>query len=110
MKIPNADRAIVDIEKLRDYCLSETHPRGKHKARVFISALGLTNENVKELQEALLSAVQNEEANLGENDSYGQRYSLDFLMKHKNQEATIRSAWIVRRGEQIPRLTSCYVF
>lgn len=109
MKIPNADRAIVDIEKLRDYCLSETHPRGKHKARVFASALGLTLENAKELQESILSAVINEDSEFGENDAYGQRYILDFVMKYKNKEATIRSTWIIRRGEEIPRLTSCYV-
>lgn len=109
MKIPNADRAVVDIEKLRDYCLSESHPRGKHKARVFASALGLTMENAMELQESLLYAVMNEEAELGESDGYGQRYILDFSMKHRNNEAMIRSTWIIRRGEETPRLTSCYV-
>lgn len=35
MKLPNGDRAVVDIVKLTDYCLSTTHPRGRHKARVF---------------------------------------------------------------------------
>lgn len=35
MKLPNADRAVVGLAKLRDYCLSPTHPRGRHKARVF---------------------------------------------------------------------------
>jgi len=109
MKIPNADRAIIDIEKLRDYCLSESHPRGKHKARVFVSALGLTTENAIELQESLLSAVISEDAELSENDEYGQRYILDFVMRYKNKEATIRSTWIGRRGEETPRLTSCYV-
>jgi hypothetical protein len=44
MKVPNAERAIVEIEKLRDYCLSESHPRGKHKARVFASVLGITTD------------------------------------------------------------------
>ncbi len=109
MKIPNADRAIIDIEKLRDYCLSESHPRGKHKARVFVSALGLTTENAIELQESLLSAVISEDAELSENDEYGQRYILDFVMRYKNKEGTIRSTWIGRRGEETPRLTSCYV-
>lgn len=32
----------VDMAKLRDYCLSETHLRGRHKARVFRARLGLT--------------------------------------------------------------------
>jgi hypothetical protein len=109
MKLPNAARAIVDIEKLRDYCLSESHPRGKHKARVFATALGLTATDVFELREAILSAVQVEEAIAGERDEYGQRYIVDFSMRRQGREAVIRSAWIVRRGEDAPRLTSCYV-
>jgi hypothetical protein len=31
MKLPNAERAFVDVRKLRDYCLSGEHPRGQHK-------------------------------------------------------------------------------
>ena len=34
MKFPNGVRAVVDIEKLRDYCLSAQQPEGRHKARV----------------------------------------------------------------------------
>jgi hypothetical protein len=41
MKIPNADRAVVDIRKLRDYCLNPQHDEGKHKARLFAVALGM---------------------------------------------------------------------
>ncbi len=50
MKLPNRDRAVVDLAKLRDYCLSEVHPRGKHKARVFRVALGLTTQDAEELR------------------------------------------------------------
>jgi hypothetical protein len=38
MKLPGADVAIVDVEKLTGYCLNPEHPRGKHKARVFADA------------------------------------------------------------------------
>ena len=30
MVIPNAEHAVVDIRKLRDYCLDPLHPEGKH--------------------------------------------------------------------------------
>ena len=43
MKSPNGVRAVVDIEKLRDYCLSAQHPEGRHKARVFLSVLGMAS-------------------------------------------------------------------
>ncbi len=109
MKLPNAASAIVEIEKLRDYCLSESHPRGKHKARVFAMALGLTASDALELRDAILSAVRMEEAVAGERDEYGQRYMLDFFIRREGREAIVRSAWIIRRGEDVPRLTSCYV-
>lgn len=38
MHIPNAEQAVVDIRKLREYCLSMTHPRGKHKADEIMDA------------------------------------------------------------------------
>jgi hypothetical protein len=40
-RLPNGNRAIVDGQKPTDYCLSPTHPRGRHKARVFREALGI---------------------------------------------------------------------
>lgn len=45
MQIPNCERAIVDIVKLRDYCLNLDHIRGRHKARIFRNALGLTMDD-----------------------------------------------------------------
>ena len=33
MKLPNGDRAVVELAKLTDYCLDPGHPRGRHKAR-----------------------------------------------------------------------------
>jgi hypothetical protein len=44
-----------------------------------------------------------------ENDRYGRRYVVDFMMKGRAGIATIRSHWIIRLGENIPRLTTCYV-
>lgn len=109
MKLPNANQAIVEIEKLRDYCLSESHPRGKHKARVFAARLGMTAEQAEELRKLILQAVQTENAEPGERDECDQRYVVDMQISHSGNEATVRSTWIVRSGEAAPRLTSCYV-
>ncbi len=96
VKLPNSGDAVVDVRKLRDYCLSPRHPRGRHKARVFVSALGLTANDA-------------EEAVPAENDEYGERYMLDFEMETEAGIATVRSGWTVRRKEDFPRLTSCWV-
>ncbi len=74
MKLPNGERAVVDIEKLVAYCLNFEHQRGKHKARVFQAVLGLTAADADELAGALLAAAREQEATLGETDDYGQRY------------------------------------
>jgi len=109
MTLPNAGRAVVDIAKLREYCLNPNHPWGRHKARVFASALGLTQDDADVLREALLSAAVKSDARKGDKDDHGQRYILDFQMAGPAGEAMVRSSWIVLKGEDIPRLTSCYV-
>lgn len=110
MKLPNPERAVVDLVKLRDYCLSPHHQRGRHKARVFANKLGLTIERAALLQQALLDAARNEEAVTTERDNYGQRYLIDFTMSGPaGQQGMIRSGWIIRCGEDFPRLITCYV-
>ncbi|MGZ8223397.1 MAG: DUF6883 domain-containing protein [Methylobacter sp.] len=110
MKLPNGVRAVIDIEKLRDYCLSAQHPEGRHKARVFLSALEITSSDADKLREILLvAAAANNEALMTGTDQYGSRYTLDVLVTWKRHEALVRSAWIIKTSEDFPRLVSCYV-
>jgi hypothetical protein len=101
---------VVEIVKLRDYCLSGTHPRGRHKARVFRFRLGLTDGDAGLLCQALLDAAQDRQRELKPTDAdeYGQRYVLDFPMTTAVGTATVRSAWIVLAGQDVLRLISCY--
>lgn len=109
MRLPNPDRAIVDMRKLRDYCLSTDHPRGRHKARVFARTLGFTSANAEELRDLLLTAARTWDAIPADADAYGQRHVVDLVVNTLGEDVTIRSTWIVRTGEDFPRLTSCYV-
>jgi len=59
VRLPNAGRAVVDIEKMRNYCLNPDHRRGCHKARVFAAALGLTRDHAGDLRDNLLAAALN---------------------------------------------------
>lgn len=108
LPIPNAEKAIVDIHKLRDYCLNPEHDDGKHKARLFLSILGMTADNAEELRQILLEVIQSHEARLGRQDEFGQRYTLDFRIEWQNRSATLRSGWIIEHDSEIPRLTTCY--
>jgi hypothetical protein len=108
MIIPNAERAVVDIRKLRNYCLNPAHDEGKHKARLFVAALDMTRDSAEDLRIALLQAVKTHDARLGRRDEYGQRYVVDFMLEWRGKRAMIRSGWIIEHGLDIPRLTSCY--
>ena len=57
MPIPHAERAVVDIRKLRDYCLHPMHDEGQHKARLFATALGMTADDAEDLRTLLLQVV-----------------------------------------------------
>ena len=65
MLLPNGERAIVDIRKLRDYCLNPDNPRGSRKARVFRSALGMKLDALA-LRQRLLQVAVSEPAQVGE--------------------------------------------
>ncbi|WP_371744328.1 DUF6883 domain-containing protein [Acidithiobacillus ferrooxidans] len=45
MKLPGSGHAYIDDQKLVGYCLNPEHPEGRHKARVFYSALGLSQSD-----------------------------------------------------------------
>jgi hypothetical protein len=109
MKLPNAEASIVEIEKLRDYCLSREHPRGRHKARVFLSLLGMTAAHAEELRAALIEAALKEDAVQGVSDQYGTRYIIDFDLRRCGRMARIRSCWIVLKSEIAPRFVTCYI-
>jgi hypothetical protein len=107
--LPNAEKAIIRLEKLRDYSLDLSHPVGKHKARVFESATGMTQSDAPRLMEMILRAVLLNDVVSSEKTVHGERYAVDFQILGKNDPVTIRTAWIIDVNETIPRLTSCYI-
>jgi hypothetical protein len=108
MKLPHPERAVVDVAKLRDYCLSPLHEDGKHKARVFAAALGIGQANAEWLRQRLLEGAHGDAVLIGRSQ-YGSLYMVDFSVRAFRGEAVVRSGWLVRASEDFPRLTTCYV-
>jgi hypothetical protein len=108
-RLPNADRAVIEIEKLRGYSLNPGHEPGMHKARVFRAALGLGPEDAEWLRETILLKVVGAAAVKGPPSPFGEKYAVDIEVERGGRTATVRTAWIVERGADFPRLTSCYV-
>jgi Domain of unknown function (DUF6883) len=109
MRLPNADRAILDIRKIEDYCLSASHPRGRHKARVFREALELERGDAAWLRDVLLEAARSSEAQQVTADAWGSYWRVDATFRRQGNSAVVRTVWIVRSGEDIPRFVTCWV-
>ena len=97
------------MAKLRDYSLDPIHSKGKHKARVFASALGLTRNDAEWLRDELLRAAKELDCTLGPRTEHGQRYVIVFDLKRGDKIAPIRSVWNIRPDEDFPRLITCFV-
>jgi hypothetical protein len=100
---------MVPIAKLRDYSLNPDHPRARHKARVFRSALGLGQSDAARLAQIILQHLVNAPARPVVVDRYGSRYEIDLLVSVGERNATLRTGWIIPTGEMAPRLTTCFV-
>ena len=109
MNLPNGDRADLG-SKLEDYSLNPSHRDGRHKARVFASVLGITLANRQLLRDALARAAAVSDAAESRGDNgFGEVFVLRFPLTTDRNTATVLSVWILRHGEDFPRLTTCYI-
>jgi hypothetical protein len=108
-RLPNADRAILDIRKIENYCLNALHPHGRHKARAFRAALGIGSAEAEWLRGCLLDGVRIYDATQIGSDRFGSRWRVDIAVSHDESQATVRSVWIIRIGEAVPRLVTCWI-
>ena len=108
MKLPGGGQAVVPDGKIEAYCLSVEHPEGRHKARVFAAALGLTLVHAAFLKRRLLEAARDAEAERVGITPFGTLYRIRFMLEFRNRTAMIRSGWIVG-PDGVPRLTTAMV-
>jgi len=71
--VPENDKAIVSIEKVRDYLLSPYHPVGKFKARFFYN-IGYTQNDWEKFSEDIKNLLLNGEVEKKEITDYGVKY------------------------------------
>ena len=79
MSLPNADRAIIDPAKVRDYLLSGSHPVGRFKATLFV-ALGYTADRWEILRDDLLTLARTCVATPGQSSLFGLKFELDGIL------------------------------
>lgn len=96
--------AVIDAAKVRDYLLSEAHPVGRFKAE-FFKALGFRQDRWQELERALRVHAEQHEAGAVGRSEYGTKYEeVGPLVGPEGRTAEVLVAWIVRTGENVPRL------
>jgi hypothetical protein len=108
MKLPNGDQAKISIQKLVSYCLNPDHPSGKHKARVFESALNITASNADFLRELIQAAAIEGEVVQQDATTFGQVFKVDWTVPDTNG-IELRTIWEIRTKDSNPRLVSAFI-
>jgi hypothetical protein len=108
MKLPNAERAVVEREKIVDYLLNPAHRHGASKAR-FFSSFGFRIEQWERLAEAFRRHGRVHEVTRVRETGHGPRYEVEGeLMAPDGRSPRVRSVWQMDRGEVAPRLITAY--
>ncbi len=106
--LPHADHAIVDDAKVCDYLLSDTHPVGRFKARVFRS-LGYTVESWIRLRDDLLHHGQTGTVQRIESSAYGMKVVISATLKGPNGASRpFRTIWLIPDHSNQPRLITAF--
>lgn len=107
MLLPNIEKATIDPGKLAGYVLNAGHPEGRHKARVFLSALGLAAADAAWLADAILAGLRHVEATLQCHTEWGGIFRADMDIVRGERCARIRTVWLC--PAQRARLVTCFV-
>jgi uncharacterized protein DUF6883 len=109
--LPNLEKAVIRIEKLRDYVLNMEHLEGRHKATVFKEVLGIERKHSDILTELLRSTLLSAAAQPGKSDQYGDSWTTyHYIVGLNAQSAVVTAAWIFKKEQsEVPQLVSCYI-
>ncbi len=108
MKLPNADKALVQREKLTNYLLNAAHPDNNGKAE-FLEAFGFRWDDWETLAKAFRRAALGGEVVQLMETSHGLKYVLDAALETPSGKSPlVRIVWIIDRGRTNPRLVTAY--
>lgn len=109
LRLPRASKARIPTTKLTRYALDPVHERGRHKARVFASALGITAKDWRYLHDQILAALPDGEVRATRITPFGVAYEVLVIIDGLNgKTAPVITTWMVARDAP-PRLTSTWV-
>jgi filamentous hemagglutinin len=108
--LKNADRAIIDERKVRDYSLNPNHLVGGHKARLIRAKTGLTRVHYKDLIEQIRQGILMCEAKPYRDYKGQSMFTVHISVTGPKGTATLRTGWIYEEeNKDAPRLTTAYI-
>jgi len=108
MRLPDAERAVVEDAKVRDYLLAPEHPVGRFKARVFAAA-GYHALHWKRLQADLRLLAQSVDVTLARTDAFGRHFvGAGALAAPSGRPLPVVTVWLISSAGAAPRLITAY--
>jgi len=108
MKLPNAQLAVVEQEKVVGYLLNPAHRYGASKARFFVE-FGFRLDDWETLSRALREHGQQLEVSMERETGFGPRYEVDGpLNTPGGRTPLVRTVWQLDDGQVAPRLITAY--
>jgi hypothetical protein len=108
MLIPNAERAVIAPEKLRDYLLNLAHRRGGAKARLLIHC-GYRTDAWQVLEADLRRQHLAADFSVAKENSYGRQFEIRApLTTPTGRTVIFESIWQIDHGSAAPRFITMY--
>ena len=105
MKLPRAEEVQIDARKVRGYLLSQTHPVGRFKARVF-GAVGFDDTKVDAFIAELRRIAAVGEVAEVEDIEFGRKYTVPGDLKGPAGSVQVLTVWIQEPGQGDVRLVT----
>lgn len=104
MKIPNANRAVIEPSKLTEYLLNTEHKRGGSKAKLLLQ-FGYSLDNWQQLEIDIRTFHLSQDASMMKETIYGTRYEItNELLTPSNRLLRVKTVWQIDQGTDFARL------
>jgi len=108
MKLLNKEKAYIPKSKIKDYLLSDTHPVGRVKSKLF-KKMGFNKENIELFERSILKIAHENEITQNKVSSYGEKYIIDgTVCTPVGKTIALRTVWIIEHTDERPRFVTAY--
>ncbi len=103
-KLPNVEAAIVGADKLSDYLLNLSHPRGAAKA-LFLIAFDFATDHPDDVRSALIDHAKSNDVSSSHKHEFGSAFEIDGrLQTPDGRNTAVRTVWQLDAETDAPRL------